>query len=70
MSPSIGGAGLRPPAGRGEEEEGGSLLGRKDGCSLGALGFAVLGPGDELQISKLLFQVQSIKGIGLHIWLS
>lgn len=42
--------GLRPPAGREEEEEDGSLLGRKDGCSLGALGFAVLGTGEELQL--------------------
>lgn len=35
---------------QGEEEEGGSLLGGNDGCSMGALGFAVLGTGDELQI--------------------
>lgn len=50
--PSIAGVGVGPPAGREEEEEeeDGSPLGRKDGCSLGALGFAVLGAGDELQV--------------------
>lgn len=68
LSLSTAGADPVPPAGKGEEEDGSPLMGKDAVWVLWALLPWTLHM--SYSSSNLLFQMQSARGAGLHIWLS